>query len=149
MRKTLRKLKRLNAYLHDFTVDDHPEAICNYVTSQEDAAPRLSTRTGIQVLVARPEMRMSFDDSDSPADCTMDAAFFVLEKDLGNAKTDSTECAQYDRTLDVVDAIIGQLLSDTDNCDRLSGIDVADIEVRPEVKVFSSWNGYSLAVSFR
>lgn len=148
MNGILRKLKRINAYLRDFSLPERPEVHFNYVTGQEDAAPRLATLAGIQVLAVRPEARVNFLDPDSPRRYIIDAAFFILEKDLGDGKTDIREREQYDRCLDVADDILSKIREDSDSCDSLSGITLTDAEVRPEVKVFSSWNGYSLSLSF-
>lgn len=147
MNGLLKKLKRLNAYLKDFHLEDRRDVTFNFVTGQEDAAPRLQTKTGIQVLIVRPEARISFRDPDSPQSTIMDVAFFVLEKDLGAGKTDQLEYEQYGRCLDVTDEILSQIREDSEDCDAFSGLSFTDAEVRPEVKVFGSWNGYSLSLS--
>lgn len=147
MNGILKKLKRLNAYLRGFSLEDRPDVAFNFVTGQEDAAPRLVPLAGIQVLVVRPEARISLLDPDSPRSNVMDVAFFILEKDLGAGKTDQLEQEQYDRTLDVADAILSRIRDDSEDCDAIAGFSFTDVEVRPEVKVFGSWNGYSLAMS--
>lgn len=147
MNGILKKLKNLNAYLKDFSLENRPDVTFNYVTGQEDAAPRLQTTTGIQVLVVRPQARMALRDTDSPRRTQMDAAFFILEKDLGAGKTPQLECEQYDRALEVADEILSQVREDSEDCDAFSNLSLTDIEVRPEVKAFGSWNGYSLALT--
>ena len=146
MNTILKKLKNLNAYLKAFHREDRPDVTFNYVTGYDDAANLLQTKTGLQVLVIRPTGRISFQDSDSPRTCVMDTAFFVLEKDLGAGRTSRLECEQYDRTLDVLDAIFTQILDDSEGCDDFAGLTLMDADIQPEIKVFASWNGYSLAL---
>lgn len=146
MNTILKKLKNLNAYLKAFHLEDRPDVTFNYVTGYDDAANLLQTKTGLQVLVVRPEARIGFHDSDSVSNCIMDTAFFVLEKDLGAGKIARLENEQYDRTLDVLDIIFSQLLEDSENCEGFAGLSLYNADVKPEVKVFASWNGYSLGL---
>ncbi len=147
MNGILKKLKRINAYLQTFSLEDHPDVAFNFVTGQEDAAPRLVPLAGIQVLIARPEARISFRDPDSIKNDITNTVFFILEKDLGAGKTDRLEQEQYNRALDVADAILSKIREDSRDCDSLTGFNFTDVEVRPEVKAFGGWNGYSVAIS--
>jgi len=147
MNGRLRKLRRLDAYLRDMALSDYPEVNFNYVTSQEDSAPRLSTRSGTQVLVARPELRLMFRDLDTEQNAIIETIFFALEPDLDAGKTDVLECQQYDRCCEIEERILERILTDCDRCDALAGLRVTDVAVRPEVKLFGSWNGYSMAIS--
>lgn len=146
MNGILKKLKNLNAYLKVFQLEDRPDVTFNYVTGYDDAANLLQTKTGLQVLVVRPTARISFQDSDSPRSCIMDTAFFVLEKDLGSGRTSRLECEQYDRTLEVLDAVFEQILDDSEGCEDFASLTLLDADIQPEIKVFASWNGYSLAL---
>lgn len=146
MNTILKKLKNLNAYLKAFHLEDRPDVTFNYVTGYDDAANLLQTKTGLQVLVIRPEAHINFQDTDSPRNIVMDTAFYVLEKDLGAGRTSRLECEQYDRTLDVLDAIFTQILDDSEGCDGFASLTLMDADIQPEIKVFASWNGYSLAL---
>ena len=147
MKGLLGKLRSLDGYLRDFRLPDRPEVRFNYVTSQEDAAPRLYERSGIQVLVARPEMRQSFMDLEIPQSTFIETVFFILEKDMEAGKTDRLECEQYDRLEEIAEEILELLFLNLSGCGLLGGLVVTDFVVRPEVKVFGSWNGYSVAIS--
>lgn len=147
MKGLLGKLRRVDGYLRHFALPDRPEVRFNYVTSQEDAAPRLYDCSGIQVLVARPEMRQSFRDLEIPMSTVIETVFFVLEKDLEAGKTDHLECAQYDRLEEIAEEILELFFRNLESCGLVGGIVVTDFVVRPEVKIFGSWNGYSVAIS--
>lgn len=147
MNGRLGKLRKVDGYLRDLQLSDYPDVNFNYVTSQEDAAPRLQTLAGTQVLVARPEFRLGFSDPDTPRTTYIDTVFFVLEKDLDNGKTDQLECEQYDRCCMIAERILERFISDSGSCEYLCGMNITEVIVRPEVKVFGSWNGYSIAIS--
>ena len=146
MNGILEKLSKLNGYLKNFNLEDRPEVTFNYVTGYDDAATLLQTRTGIQVLVVRPEARLAFKDLDEPQSIVMDTVFFALEKDLGAGRTSRLECEQYDRTLEVLSDIFSKLMEDNEGCEGFAGLTLTSAEVKPESKVFASWNGYSLAL---
>ena len=78
MKGLLGKLRRVDGYLRHFALPDRPEVRFNYVTSQEDAAPRLYDCSGIQVLVARPEMRQSFRDLEIPTTVLREIRFWPI-----------------------------------------------------------------------
>ena len=147
MKGLLGKLRSIDGYLRDFMLTARPEVRFNYVTSQEDAAPRLADCSGTQVLVARPEMRQSFQNLEIPQVSYIETVFFVLERDLDSGKTDRLECAQYDRLEEIAEEILERFFRDLESCGLLGGLVVTDFVVRPEVKVFGSWNGYSVAIS--
>lgn len=147
MSESMRKLKRLSDFLRYLDIPDRSDIRFHYITGQEDAAVLLKDEAGIRVLAARPEARISFDNSGTAAE-TIETVFFVLDKDLDAGKTAERECKQYDDLLKIVRALLDLILERCDDCCKLAGLRVTDAVVRPEVKVFGSWNGYSLALTF-
>lgn len=148
MNSRLRNLHNLNTFLKNFTI---PELNCgfHYVTSQTDATTTLDKLSGDQVLLARPELRQ-YGDSDTFEE-TIDTAVFVLAKDLGAGRTQAKEDAQFDRLADIADAVLSKIdktVTEGD-CPLLAGFIVTDIAVVPEVQIFGSWQGYSIAITFK
>jgi hypothetical protein len=145
--KRLEKLTKLNSFLRTLSLADKPEVAFNYVTTESDATSLLDKSAGIQVLIARPELRQSFDDLGVPRSTDLDTAIFVLEKNLGAARTAQTECEQFDRLEEVAEDILNLVFESMYNCTY--GLQVSNLDIRPEVSIFGGWNGYSIAISFR
>lgn len=148
MNDSLKKLESINAFLRDMEFRERPDIRFHYITGQEDAAILLKDVAGIRVLAARPEERIVFDRSGTASE-TIETVFFVLDKDLDAGKTPERECKQYDGLLEIVQLLLDYLMDRCDSCCRLAGLRISNAVVRPEVKVFGSWNGYSLALTFK
>ena len=146
MRGSLTKLINLSAYLKDMDIRSRPEVKFHYIIGQDDAANILKDLSGIRVLSARPETRISFQKEETARE-TLETVLFVLDKDLDAGKTVQKECEQYDTLLELADELLGQLRDACNSCDLLSELRVTDATVRPEVKLFGSWNGYSISIS--
>lgn len=146
--RRLRKLRNLNRYLRDLRLPMRQDVQFNYVTSQADATSRLDKASGFQVLVARPDCTLNFVDS-RPLQ-SFDTAIFVLDKDLGNAKTDKGETIQYDKAEEILDEILGKLLADleSDTCNSLAGLTLSSAVISPEIFIYGGWNGYSMVLTF-
>lgn len=148
--KRLRNLNSLNQYLRDFSLPLHRDNVaCSYVTSQADATSLLDKRSGKQVLLARPELRQS-GEGDSFID-VIDTAVFVLAKDLGAAKTQEKENALFYELEGIADDILSKIDCDltSGSCSLLPGFYIDEVIVSPEIQIFGSWCGYSLAITFR
>lgn len=142
--RMLSKLERLDSYLKYLTAAG---ARISCIINQEDATSRLASAYGMQVLLARPEMKESLDDLLTPKTTVISTVIFVLEKDLGAGRTDETVTAQYDRTLAVADTILSNMCDDLEACEL--GLRLTDFNVVPEVSLFGGWNGYSISLSFK
>lgn len=148
MNSRLRNLRNLDRYLQHFHIDDLGCGF-RYVTAQADATTTLDKLAGDQVLLARPEMRQ-YGDSDGYEE-TIDTAVFVLAKDLGAGRTQAKEDAQFERLADIADKVLSKIDNTVTagDCPLLAGFIVTDIVVTPEVQIFGSWQGYSIAITFR
>lgn len=146
--RTLGKLRNLNGYLRDLRLPWRQDVQFSYVTSQADATSRIDKASGFQALVARPDCTVNIIDG-SPRQ-SLDTVIFVLEKDLGNGKTDSREAMQYDKAEEILDEILGKLLGDleSDTCNALAGLTLESVVISPEVFIFGGWNGYSMRLTF-
>lgn len=148
--KRLQNLSNLNRYLRDFSLPQYPRGVkCSYVTSQADATSLLDKCAGKQVLLARPELRQT-GEGDSFSD-VIDTAVFVLAKDLGAAKTQEKENALFDELEGIADDILSKIDCDltSGSCSLLPGFSIDEVIVTPEIQIFGSWCGYSLAITFR
>ena len=146
MRGSLTKLIRLSSYLKDLEIRSYPSVKHHYITGQDDAANLLKDLSGIRVLSARPETRMSISEDETQRE-TLETVLFVLDKDLDAGKTAQKECAQYDALLEIADELLGELLAACNSCGPLCNLEIKNVMVRPEVKLFGSWNGYSISIS--
>ena len=103
----LSRLQRLTEYLaglkiHSCRCCGHIDPICT--TAQSDATSKLAHLSGVQVLVARPEVHQR-GDSDTFRE-ELGTVIFVLEKGLGLDKTEESENEQYSRLLEIADLIL-------------------------------------------
>ena len=146
--RSLQKLRNLNGYLRDLRLPMRQEVEFSYVTSQADATTRLDKAAGFQVLIARPDCTVNILDA-RPL-MSFDTAVFVLEKDLGNAKTDKAETMQYDKAERILDEILDKFCKDleSDECNALAGLTLSAIVISPEIFIFGGWNGYSMRLTF-
>lgn len=149
--RRLSKLQRLTEYLAGLAVTAAPgcETLHPLMsTAQSDATSKLAHLSGIQILIARPEVSQS-GNSDSHRD-VLSTAIFVIEKNLGLDKTEPLENEQYTRLLEVADAVLGAICDETsrDNCTLVTGLSVASVDVTPEASLFGGWSGYSIELSF-
>lgn len=147
--KRLQNLSKLNQYLRDFSLPQSYAVTCSYVTSQADATSLLDKCSGKQVLLARPELRQT-GDSDGFTD-VIDTAVFVLAKDLGAGKTQAKVNTQFDELESIAEAILSKIDDDltSGSCTLLPGFTIEEVIVTPEIQIFGSWCGFSLAITFR
>lgn len=148
MNSRLKNLRKLNTFLQNFAVAAL-DCGFHYVTDQGDATTTLDKLSGDQVLLARPELRQ-YGDSDGYQE-TIDTAVFVLAKDLGAGRTQEREDAQFDRLEDIADTVLGKIddAITSGDCPLLAGFEISDIAVVPEKQIFGSWQGYSIAITFK
>lgn len=148
MNSRLRNLHNLNTFLQSFTVADL-DCGFHYVTDQGDATTTLDKLSGDQVLLARPESRQ-YGDSDGYQE-TIDTAVFVLAKDLGAGRTQEKEDAQFDRLEEIADVVLSKIDNavTSGDCPLLAGFVISDVVIVPEKQIFGSWQGYSLAITFK
>lgn len=143
-----RKLRNLNLYLRGLFL---PELECefHYVTTQGSATTCLSRLAGDQVLSARPEMRLYAENGEGFRE-NFNTVIFVLDKDLGNAKTAEDEEAQFDRLEVKAAAIVNRIVADATggNCGLLSGLTLTDVRMVPQALIFGSWCGFSIELDF-
>ena len=147
----LSRLQRLTEYLAGLKINScrccgHIDTICT--TAQSDATSKLAHLSGVQVLVARPEVHQR-GDSDTFRE-ELGTVIFVLEKGLGLDKTEESENEQYSRLLEIADLILAYIAEETSsqNCRLVTGLALASVDVVPEASVIGGWSGYSIAVSF-
>ena len=149
----LQKLLKLTDYLSKLrmtasdgcdTVDVEPIM----TTAQADATSKLGHRSGVQVLIARPEENQT-GNSDYHRDY-IGTAIFVLEKGLGLDKTMDLENVQYRKLLLIADAILGKIADDTsgNDCNLVSGLSLSSVQITPEASLFGGWSGWSVELSF-
>lgn len=146
--KRLQKLTDLTNYLSALRapgIDVTPI----HVVDQSHATNRLSRRSGVQILVARPEIQQE-GNSDSYT-ITYNTCVFVLEKNLGSANTEEKEDKQFLRLAEIASNILTQIERDTDDWSvvELRGITLVSVGLIPESSIFGGWNGYSIELSFR
>lgn len=149
----LRKLQRLTDYLAGFRMTvplDGDEIRIDPImtTAQTDATSKLAHRSGVQVLIARPEENQT-GNSDNHRDY-IGTAVFVLEKNLGLDRTPDLENDQYSKLLQITDAILSKISDDTsgDDCNLVSGFSLSSAVITPEASLFGGWSGYSVELSF-
>lgn len=147
----LSRLQRLTEYLaglkiHSCCCCEHIDPICT--TAQADATSKLAHLSGVQVVVARPEVHQR-GDSDTFRE-ELGTVIFVLEKGLGLDKTEESENEQYSRLLEIADLILAYIAEETSsqNCRLVTGLALASVDVVPEASVFGGWSGYSIELSF-
>ena len=147
--KRLQKIINLETYLREFFL---PELDCGfqYVTTQGSATSKLSRLTGDQVLLARPESRLSLPQGEGVS-YIFDTVIFVLDKDLGNARTPEGEEEQFDRLQAKTLAILDRMLADSTEgrCGLLSGMTVDSVSIVPQALLFGSWCGFSMEITLR
>lgn len=147
----LSRLQRLTEYLAGLRIksDKYPngiDPICT--TAQSDATSKLAHLSGVQVLIARPEVHQR-GDSDTFRE-ELGTVIFVLEKGLGLDKTEESENEQYSRLLEIADLILAYITEEASsyNCQLVTGLSLASVDVVPEASVFGGWSGYSIELAF-
>ncbi|MBQ9309886.1 MAG: hypothetical protein IJ222_03380 [Bacteroidales bacterium] len=148
MSHLLRKLRALNSYLRRFTVPGRDDVKVSYVTAYADATSRLNNETGVQVLIARPEMHSQSPDGEAAAYAQIESAVFILMKDFGSARTDALELEAYDDMEDIADAVLAEIYGRAGSCSQLAGIRCTGFEIVPVTSTFGSWFGYSIVITF-
>lgn len=148
MNHLLRKLNALNGYLRSFAVPGRDDVKVSYVTAYADATSRLDNETGIQLLIARPEMRAWSQDGEAPTSAQMESAVFILMKDFGSARTDALEREAYDTMEEIAAIALAEIYDKAGSCTALAGIRCTGFEIVPVTSTFGSWFGYSIALTF-
>lgn len=147
--RRLETLHKVNRFLRNL---DIPDIGCefHYVTSQADATTTLDKLRGIQVLKARPELNQYGEDTDT-YESTIDTVIFVLDKALEAGRTQEKEDAQFYAIEVVADKILHKIddALTSGDCNSLTGITLSNLTVTPEVQIFGSWLGLSLAITFK
>lgn len=145
--KRLERLIKLTQYLSGFRLPGS-EIIPLRVVNHDHATSRLAHQSGMQILIARPEVKHS-GNSDSYTE-SFTTALFVLEKDLGPARTDQREDEQYLRLVELASDVLTQLERDAGDTSNpyLCSLTLDSVEVVPETSIFGGWSGYSIEVSF-
>ena len=150
--KRLSKLRKLTEYLNSFRLPEYPGIAPVRVVDNENATSQLSKATGDQMLVALPEARDYGRDTDGFSE-SVSAAFFVLAKINGPARTVKLADETYLRLLDVSQAILDKLDEDLTGsgtgmpCPLLSGLSLTDVNIIPEYSVFGGWSGWSIEIT--
>lgn len=149
----LSKLQRLTKYLAGLKVGTcgcagSPRIGSISTTVQSDATSQLAHLSGIQILIARPEVHQR-GGTDSFRE-ELGTVIFVLEKGLGPDKTKESENEMYSRLLEVADAVVATIADETSSqyCRLVTGLSIASVDVVPEASLFGGWSGYSIELSF-
>ena len=147
----LSRLQRLTEYLaglkiHSCCCCEHIDPICT--TAQSDATSKLAHLSGVQVVVARPEVHQR-GDSDSFRE-ELWRVSLVWGKGLGRDKSEESDSGQYSRRLEIADLILAYIAEETSsqNCRLVTGLSLASVDVVPESSVFGGWSGYSIELAF-
>lgn len=145
--RRLQNLHKVNRFLEEMNLRQTGAGF-RMVTSQASATTRLDKSSGDQVVIARPECRISSSDQDS-CRTYIDTVIFVLTKDLGAGRTDAKESEAYGRLAGIASAVIEHILESTTSgcCELMSGLVVTSINVVPEEQIFGSWFGWSIELS--
>lgn len=146
--KRLERLTNLTLYLTKFQMPNY-DIVPIRVVNHDQATSRLVNQSGIQILIARPEVKHS-GNSDSYTEI-FTTALFVLEKDLGASRTDSREDEQYNRLLDITSDLLTKIENDAGDFANpyLNSLTLAAVEIVPETSIFGGWSGYSIEITFQ
>lgn len=146
--KRLERLIKLTQYLTGFRLPG-TEIVPIRVVNHDHATSRLNTQHGTQILIARPEVKHS-GNSDTYTEF-FTTALFVLEKDLGTARTDAREDEQYDRLLELTSNLLTKIENDAGDFDNphLKSLTLTSVEIVPETSIFGGWSGYSIELEFQ
>ena len=146
--KRLQKLTNLINYFSAFRAPGLDVAPIR-VVDQAHATNRLSRKSGVQILIARPELQQ--DGNSDSYTLTYSTCIFVLEKSLGVTNTDEREDDQFLKLTDIASEILTVIENDTTSCrvPEMCGLSLESVNIIPEASIFGGWNGYSIELSFR
>ena len=145
--KRLENLNKLTTYLTGLRVPDMDIKPIR-VVDEVQAASRLAMRHGVQIIVARPDLKQE-GDSDSYT-TEYSTAIFVVEKIKGASVTEESEDTQFNHLVNIACNILGKIEDDISSCSpELMGLDLVGTELFPVSSIFGGWNGYSMVLAFR
>ena len=118
------------------------------VVDEAQATTRLARRNGVQIVIARPELKQ-----EGTADTYVteySTAIFVVEKSLASASTEEREDAQFNNLVTIACDLLSQVENDaTSGALGMSGLDIVSTELFPVSSIFGGWNGYSIVLAFK
>ena len=145
--KRLENLNKLTTYLTGLRVPDMDIKPIR-VVDEVQAASRLAMRHGVQIIVARPELKQEGDSDSYTAEYS--TAIFVVEKIKGASVTEESEDTQVNHLVNIACNILGKIEDDISSCSpELMGLDLVGTELFPVSSIFGGWNGYSMVLAFR
>lgn len=145
--KRLERLIKLTEYLTNFRLQGlavEPIRVINH----DNATSKLTNKSGVQILMALPEVRHA-GNSDTYTE-RFSTVIFVLEKELGAARTEEKEHEQLCKLLDTSSDILTKIEQDAGDFDNpfLRDLTLDTVEIAPETSIFGGWSGYSVELGF-
>lgn len=118
------------------------------VVDEAQATTRLARRNGVQIVIARPELKQ--EGSADTYTTEYSTAIFVVEKGLASASTEEREDAQFNNLVTIACDLLSQVENDaTSGALGMSGLDIVSTELFPVSSIFGGWNGYSIVLAFK
>lgn len=118
------------------------------VVDEAQATNRLARRNGVQIVIARPELKQ-----EGTADTYVteySTAIFVVEKSLASASTEEREDAQFNNLVTIACDLLLQVENDaTSGVLGRCGLEIVSTELFPVSSIFGGWNGYSIVLAFK
>ena len=118
------------------------------VVDEAQATTRLARRNGVQIVIARPELKQ-----EGTADTYVteySTAIFVVEKSLASASTEEREDAQFNNLVTIACDLLSQVENDaTSGVLGRCGLEIVSTELFPVSSIFGGWNGYSIVLAFK
>lgn len=118
------------------------------VVDEAQATNRLARRNGVQIVIARPELKQ-----EGTADIYVteySTAIFVVEKSLASASTEEREDAQFNNLVTIACDLLSQVENDaTSGVLGRCGLEIVSTELFPVSSIFGGWNGYSIVLAFK
>ena len=142
--KRLSKLAKLNEYLNEFHLGSQPCLDPILVVTGEQATARLHTKSGLQIIIAMPEAKIT-GNSDVYSE-SLATAVFVLKPTLGAAATHFSEANLFKDLLDVISELLTKIELDTTRDSAIMGFSLDSCEVTAENSIFGGWQGWSCEV---
>lgn len=143
--KRANSLIDVSQYIREFTLPEYNITPIRVVDSKQ-ATSRLASCSGTQLLIARPELKQT-GDSDTYSEI-ISTVIFVLEKELGQSRTDEKEDEQFDKLMKVTSDVLTEIERETGSCEQqlLSSFTLVSAEIVPEYSIFGGWCGYSIEI---
>lgn len=145
--KRLERLIKLTEYLTNFRLQGLPVEPIR-VINHDNATSKLTNKSGVQILMALPEARHA-GNSDTYTE-RFSTVIFVLEKELGAARTEEKEHEQLCKLLDTSSDILTKIEQDAGDFNNpfLRDLTLDTVEIAPETSIFGGWSGYSVELGF-